>query len=164
MSDLVPLLGFPSYAVTREGEVVNVRRDSLVRPRYNQQGILMVGLVNDDGRLTTRSVAVLVAETFIEKPSDRFNVPIHFDGDRANCHVDNLDWRPRPLATKYHQQFSVDFFHESNEPLLLQETGEEFRGLKPPAIRYGLYYINIILSYLNQEPAFPSRYHFVRLD
>lgn len=100
------LFEFPGYRISTLGQIINIRNDRLVRPSLTKDGTLKVNLY-DQGIPKTRSVKVLVADAFIQRPrGHRFNTPIHKDGDHLNVRVDNLLWRPRPFAWKYHEQFN----------------------------------------------------------
>src|SRR3954469_2297239 len=105
MEDWAPIQGFPGYSVSTLGRV---RRDSsgrILRIKVNQYGVPYVGLMKEWDQ-KQRSLALLVARAFIMNTSDIFDTPINLDGDRFNCAVDNLMWRPRWFAVKYNQQFT----------------------------------------------------------
>lgn len=97
---------FPRYSVSTYGQVANNRTEKILSQSPNSTGVVRVGLVDGDGNQLTRSVKVLVAETFIPKPEPRFNTPINLDGNPENNHVGNLMWRPRNYAWKYARQFT----------------------------------------------------------
>lgn len=153
---------FPTYAVSDFGRVANVRRDMLLTPTQNAQGISKIGLVKN-GRTTSRSVALLVAEAFVLKPVAFFNSPINLDGDRMNCHALNLLWRPRWYAVQYHGQFDRAEFHNSKVPIENLTEKEQFLGWRDPSIKYGLRYIDIILSCANgvSTPITSQRYRWL---
>ncbi len=110
-----------------------------------------------------RSLAVLVAEEFIEKPESRFNTIIHFNNDRDNCRVDNLDWRPRLTALNYHRQFRRHIFLHAKYRFEQLDTGERFTGFVQPCTRYGLYFMHLLESAEQGVPAFPTPYRFTLL-
>lgn len=155
---------FDGFAVSNIGRVRNLKRDVILKPSRNGQGIAIVGL-HKEGKHTTRSVPLLVAENFVhnERP-EVFNAPIQLDGNRMNCHFTNLMWRPRWFAVKYHQQFWNEHFRFSTIPLLLKNTGEIFCGWMDPCVKYGLRYLDIIISYSNNCPVPFTGHYFDRLD
>jgi hypothetical protein len=155
--------GFSIYEISTFGRVINVHRDMLLTPVPNQEGISKVSLVRD-GRTTSRSLAVLVAQTFLPKERVIFNSPINLNGDRMDCHVDNLMWRPRWFAVHYHQQFEREEFHGSRQPIEDLTFEEKFIGWKDPSIRYGLRYIDIIMSCTNHTPTIITSQRFRYLD
>jgi hypothetical protein len=150
---------FPEYLVSNFGSVYHqpTRNEKLVW--YNQQGIASVTLFRQ-GRPANRSLAVLVARTFLVPEEPRFNTPINLDGDRGNCRIDNLRLRPRPFAIEYHRQFNYEHFLREQVDLEVVQTGERFRYLKEPAIKYGLI-ARVILSATHQgEEVFPTGHRF----
>lgn len=156
---------FPMYAVSNFGNVMNISRNLVMAHRTNKQGIRMVSLMSESShRQVTRSVALLVAETFIPQPRSTFNSPIHLDGNRDHCHISNLDWRPRWFAVKFHRQFhDIRFWHEEIE-LGIVGTEERFQGWARPSIKYGLLYEGIIRSYRLKDTVFPTGQRFVNLS
>ena len=148
----------PGYGISNFGRVNNLIRGQILTPVLNKGGILNVG-VYVDGRHTTKSVALLVSRAFLPVLNEAFNSPINLDGDRLNCHVDNLMWRPRWFAVFYHRQFSNPSFYQET-CLTILETGERFYDFVEPCVRYGLRYVDIILSYSNNIHAWPTKQTF----
>lgn len=140
------LVEFPNYEVSDLGEFVNARTDRDVRPSMTQQGHAKVTLTMGDGRMATRSAALLVARAFVEQPEPHFDTPIHLDGDLMNCAAHNLMWRPRWFAIQYHKQFRFDQFHEDRQPRVDVESGEEYGTLKEVCTKNGLYYHDVVRS------------------
>lgn len=154
--------GFEKYAVSDLGQVCNLRRDSLVAPSINRQGIAKVTLFDSDGQATSRSLAPLVAEAFLAPVGPLFDTPIQLDGNRRNCRADNLMWRPRWFAVKYHRQFYVERFRFGHRTFMEVESREIFEDYVKPCTTYGLLHTSIILSYLNrgEERVFPTHQRF----
>lgn len=148
---------FPDYAVSDLGSVHNIKTGMPRKTSINQQGIVKITLYQ--GReLITRSVAVMVAEAFVEGKSEFFNTPIHLDGDRENCTADNLMWRPRWFAVQYHRQFESDVFHNMDVHIRDVATGMEFYSVKDACMHFGLYYNDVYRSYVhNEETRFMRR-------
>jgi hypothetical protein len=121
----------------------------------------MVGFFKQ-GQHTTRSLPLLVANAFLPRTKEAFNAPIQLDGDRMQCRVDNLMWRPRWFAVLYHQQFSKDDFYYPDADLEIEDTGEHFKGWAEPSVIYGLRYIDIIVSYTNHKGTWPTGQRFIR--
>ena len=103
-TDWKPLREFPGYSVHRTGKVRNDDTGCMMKTGLNQGGTPMVGLTRD-GVQYRRSLALLVAISFIPQLDGRFDTPIHLNGDTLDNHVDNLVWRPRWFAVKYKRQF-----------------------------------------------------------
>lgn len=162
--DWAILPAFPEYAVSNHGEIQNIHWRRMLKPQTTRSGHARIGLMDESGRQRQLSIGRLVADAFLP-PHDNphFSTPIHRDGDRMNCHVSNLMWRPRWFAIKYHQQFEYVEFH-SAEPLLhLIQTDEEFHSFWKPSIKYGLVYVDIIKSAVEAEigtHVFPTGHRF----
>jgi hypothetical protein len=159
-----PLDEFPNYAVSTFGRVINTSTDLIKRGTCNQAGILVVNL-RAENRQHIRSVAVLVVNAFMDDPRrpPHFDTPIHLDGNKRNCRVDNLQWRPRWFARKYHQQFSDyerKFRFGIKRPVRNVETGEEFPTSWEAAIKYGLLDFDIMMSVANRTYVFPLYQRF----
>lgn len=146
--------GFESYAVSNLGRVLNIETDRIMALTKNQQDIVKVNLMQD-GRLSTRSVALMVANQFLPDPVEPSDTPIHLDGDRTNCGADNLVWRPRWYAINYHRQFEHVTPYRMHVPIENLCTGERFRGTLEASIYYGILEHDIAKSVLKLLPAVP---------
>jgi hypothetical protein len=96
-----------------------------------------------------------VAHTFVQGYTDIFNTPIHLNGNKQHDWADNLVWRPRWFAFKYHVQF-VNRPPYVPEPIIDIDTGEEFFDSRKAAVKYGLLEKDIFLSTSNHTHVFPS--------
>lgn len=155
--------GFPGYSVNRLGEV---RKDSTGRAlqvRINQYGVPYVGLMRN-WKQCIRSLPKLVATAFISRPNEIFDTPINLNGDRTDCRVDNLMWRPRWYAVYYANQFRDRYDNPINAPVRETETGEEFYDSLSAACRFGLLEREVVLSILNRTLAWPTYQQFELLD
>ena len=154
---------FPDYAVSDLGEIHNIKTGMPRKTSINQQGIVKISLYQ--GReLITRSVAIMVAEAFCEGQTAFFNTPIHLDGDRENCRADNLMWRPRWFAVKYHRQFHYEEFHNSNVHIQEVLSGKEYYSVKECCMDLGLYYNDVYRSYIHGRPIPLTRQEFYLLE
>lgn len=155
MEQWVPLLGYPDYSVSNLGRVRNDKRERVLKIIQLPTSYAYVGLVKD-GIQVNRSVSKLISETFLPKPAiSTFTTPIHFDGDLSNCRVDNLDWRPRWFAIKHTGQFRKDL-PVFPDPVREVRTGEVFENSWKVVLRYGLLYMDLILSITNKTYVFPT--------
>lgn len=81
---------FPDYEVSTKGEVRRKKSKRLLSPA-SCNGYMRIGLRKN--KITyTRYIHRLVAEAFIEKPTDEKVEVNHKDGNRANNTVENLEW------------------------------------------------------------------------
>jgi len=156
MEEWRPIQGFLGYSVSSFGRV---RRDStgrIISVKVNQYGTPHVGLMLK-GIQRRRSLAKLVAKAFIPNSNEFFDTPINLDGDRLNCVVENIMWRPRWFAIKYNRQFTQKQWPlPIGAPVRAIETGEVFPGSFEAACRYGLLERDIWESVQNGKVVWPS--------
>jgi hypothetical protein len=155
--------GLDNYEISSFGNVDSRKTSGPRRPSRNKQGVEMMTFFQD-GHYVTRAVSLLVANTFLqEPPRDDFTTPIHLDGDRSNCRVDNLMWRPRWFAIDYHRERRQDPFPNWARPFKVIETGEEFEHPMHCAIAYGLLEdgrYGILHAIMNATEIFPTGFSF----
>lgn len=84
--------GFPWHSVSNEGRVRNDRTGKILQPLVIQNGSIVVHL-NAYGT-SYKVVGLIVADAFIPNPTNAKRVD-YIDGDRSNCHVENLKWHVR---------------------------------------------------------------------
>lgn len=84
--------GFPGYSVTTSGDIISRKRgkEKLLYQKTHKQGYKEVNLSNN-GITRTLLVHRIVAKAFIPNPHNKPEVN-HKDGNKANNHVDNLEW------------------------------------------------------------------------
>lgn len=90
MAEWRPITDFPNYQVSDSGEVVNIVTGKQLKPIHERTGYSHVTLCGD-GRHKQTSIHRLVAREFINNPENKPMVN-HIDGNKANNHVDNLEW------------------------------------------------------------------------
>lgn len=136
MERWVEIWDFPGYSVSDHGRVRNDYTGRIMALLRNQAQVIHVGLQRD-GRQYKRSLAKLVASTFLPKNTlEHFNTPIHLDGDMENNHYLNLAWRPRQFADMYHRQYN--HWPLIGRPIRDVETGERFHDSWEACMKYGL--------------------------
>jgi NUMOD4 motif len=151
---------FPDYMVSDLGRVANRSTGQLLTMSLVQYGVPTVGLMRDD-KQHRRSVPMLVAKTFLPAPPrEDFDTPIHLDGNRSNCKADNLMWRPRWFAIRFHRERRIGQYEEWPVLVQNQNTGEVFRSIKECARVYGLLETELHLGIANKEPVFPEGAYF----
>lgn len=70
-----------------------------------------------DGKITSKSVHRLVAQTFI-KNADNLPQVNHKDCDRTNNNVDNLEWCTASYNSKYREKFGMPNIETLGKPVL----------------------------------------------
>jgi NUMOD4 motif len=154
----VKLPEFPLYSVSDLGRVRNDERRTMVAQHQMKSPGLCVNLYKD--RLQySRSVARLVLMLF-EGPHENamFDTPVNLDGDRSNNALDNLVWRPRWFAIKYHQQFEGRLIDEYVVTDLT--TGEVFDYAWDVVRKYGVLYGDLLWNQTQDGTAWPSGHIF----
>lgn len=155
-----PIEDFPGYIINMHGDTSSDRWDRKLIHTPGRKGMPTVGLTRD-GKQHRRSVAKLVAEAFLDPPiREDFDTVTHLDGDRSNCYYENLMWRPRWFAIRYHQCRQRGIFDGWNQPIMIVETGEVFETMIEPAMKYGLIDNDISASLWNGTQTFPHGFHF----
>jgi hypothetical protein len=150
---------FPRYSVSSLGRVRNNETGHLMAMRVNNTGIVNVGLCVD-GVQYSRAVGLLVAKYFLPDPeTDAFDTPINLDGDRFNNEVENLLWRPKWFAVKYHQQFKTPP-RSILKPIEDVTTGQRYDDTWIAAIQFGLIHWDLVLSIVGYMPIWPTKQRF----
>lgn len=83
--------GFPNYAISNHGEIVNIKFGRSLKARSNSRGYMHVILFNENIR-KEYYVHQLVAQSFIGDFRHGTHI-YHIDGDRSNNAVSNLRMR-----------------------------------------------------------------------
>lgn len=103
--------GFPSYAVTSSGKVINIQTGKEKIPKSNKsgRGYLYVDLYNN-GMRKRIFIHRLVAEAYL---NNEFGKPYvnHIDGDTRNNDVSNLEWCT-PLENVTHAAKVLRVMHQ----------------------------------------------------
>lgn len=154
---------FPRYSVSSFGRIQNDATGQVLTILVNQFHVAYVGLMHEDVQ-HKRSVARLVARAFVPTPTDSyqaatFDTPINLNGDRLDNSAENLTWRPRWFAVKYHQQFTNP--HRGTRKKVKDlETGVVFNNSWQVAITFGLLERDVRTSITEQEEVMPTRQRF----
>lgn len=90
MSKCILITGFPNYAITDNGEVMNIITGKALKPGVKKKGYLKVDLYNASGRKSI-SIHRLVMLHFSNDQKIGMQVN-HKDGNKSNNSIDNLEW------------------------------------------------------------------------
>lgn len=128
-----PLRNFPSYNGSSEGRIMNVRKQTILKPTVTDKGYAIVGLRKNNKYYTVR-VHRVIAETFLgEHPGMDVK---HKDLNPLNNNVDNLYWTTRSDTVKrtYTEGHRKPW---RQVPVRVIETGKVYEDMKSCAIDIG---------------------------
>lgn len=124
--------GYPNYAVSNLGRVVNIKRDRELLPRPNDEGHLRVSL-SEGGQVRDFYVRRLVAAAFFVDYDPRQQV-FHWNDDKEDNTVDNLRLRKR-------ERLSANSFlstrKQTGRQVEIIETGAVYRTARDCARHIG---------------------------
>jgi hypothetical protein len=83
------IAGF-NYCVSNIGQIFSMHTNKMLKPNISRNGYVYV-VLSDGGKLTTKKIHRLVAETFIPNPNNLPQVN-HIDGNKSNNAAINLEW------------------------------------------------------------------------
>ena len=97
--------GLDGYKISECGKMMSFRQNKNGRPmkigRIDNDGYLLVAIIKN-GKATTARVHVLVALAYVPNPNpDVYTKVHHKDGNKQNCHKDNLEWVTSSQNAKY---------------------------------------------------------------
>ena len=151
---------FENYEVSRGGDVRNVRRKTLLKPSTFGSETVSVQL-SKYGVTFTRSLAKLVADAWVDdKPYPSCDTPIHLDGDRWNCHADNLRMRPLWYAREFNKERKQPTYPIWDKPFYCLETSETFLTLHDCGGVHGLLEDDIFDALRTGGKAYLIDYHY----
>lgn len=149
---------YPGYSISDSGLIRNDRTDRLMKRSRLSNGAPAVSLYVD-GRYVRRQVISFMAETWMEPhPNPRFDTPMNLDGDRANCHVTNLVFRPRWFVIAYNKECHTEHYPHWSKPFRIVETGEIFDTPLQCALQYGVLQADIFSAIANKRLLFPGAF------
>ncbi len=136
--------GFSKYKVSNMGEIWSMRSFTMLKVNPNNYGHMKILLTDDNGVLCTRSVALIVAQCFCEKPFPACDFVMVLDGDYSNVAASNLVWRPRWFAWKYSRQLKLQQpLHYCNLPVANMTTGVVYESIIHAGTTEGLLFEDI---------------------
>ena len=147
---------FPNYEVSNQGRIYNLRLRRMMSTSINNHGYVKITLAANRGDRHDRSVALLVAQAFVEPPNILCDHVVILDGDLTNVDARNLVWRPRWFAWKYrHQLNKAQPLHYKNLHVANTTTGDVYSSIIKCCHTEGLLYDEVWKSTYMSKPVFP---------
>lgn len=154
------IAAFPQYRVSNLGNVQNVKTERILHPSITPQGHLKINLLKD-GVKHTRQVNQLVGQLFLDAPQrEDFISTIHLDGRKKNCQADNLLWRPRFFAIRYHMQFETPLWKRLRVPVVELKEQREYKTAQEAAMANGLVLTELLHAAYNKTFVWPTYQQF----
>ena len=154
--------GFPRYQISSDGEIYNTATNRLMRPSVNNYGHPKISLMTESGGRHDRSVAMLVAKAFLDKPNPACDRIIYLNGDLSDYRSENLAWRPRWFGWKYSRQLKVPQpAWYRNLPVVNLATNVRYENIVEAGTKEGLLFEQIWHSTYSKGPVFPTGSHWI---
>lgn len=110
----------PNYGFTEDGQVFNLKFGKQLKPYISATtGYWYVTLRHEDGRYRPTALHRIIAKLYIDNPNNLPQVN-HKDGNKLNCHVDNLEW--------VNNQINVQHAYDSG---LIPKGEERYNNVNP---------------------------------
>jgi hypothetical protein len=120
--DWVAIEGYPNYAVSNYGRVLNIQRDTILKPRPNDEGYLRVSL-SLGGVVRDQYVHRLVAAAFFTGYDPREQV-FHYNGDKEENTVNNIRMKKR---SRFEGGLAMRTRKQTGKRVEVVETGDVYR-------------------------------------
>lgn len=144
------ILGFSNYDVGDRGVVRNARTKDILKTITLKNGSVIVQMISDEGKRTTKSLAKMVCELYLSKPTSITRpTPMHKNLDPQDNRYQNLCWRDRTFINRYQAERKA-----RTEPLLdrsVYSIGDKiyFPNSREAAESYGILETHMVNNLLN---------------
>ena len=153
----VDIEGFDDYMISDLGTVYSKRAKKLLSPGDNGVGHLFVNL-SLNGKITKKFIHRLVAEAFIEKPSDEYTDVHHINHCKTDNRPENLMWLTHSEHTSLHNENS-----KSKIAIKCLDNGKTYKSLLDAANDLDLKAGNIS-RHIRGAIKHVKGYHFEKVD
>lgn len=144
------ILGFSKYDVGDQGVVRNARTKDVLKTTTLKNGLVIVQMISDEGKRTTKTLAKLVCELYLDKPKAVPRpTPMHKNLDQQDNRYQNLCWRDRTFINRYKAERKARV-----EPLIdkaVYSFGDKvyFSNSRDAAESYGILETHVMNNLLN---------------
>lgn len=159
MYDWVELEEFPGYSINEKGLVKNNRTNRVLTRKYVGLKSPFVGLMVNGKQIQRQINRLMLASYPTETWPEFFDTPIHLDGNKDNCRLENLRLRPRWFAVKYHKDCREDLFPQWDRDIYIEELDRTFESPWQIAREFGVLQLAVYRSLLTEEELFPYDWH-----
>jgi hypothetical protein len=118
---------FTNYLITENGEVMNKKTNRTLKPRTNEKGYRVVGLVKDKKKHNKR-VNRLVLETYNPIENDHLYDAHHENEIKNDNRLENLKWELKGEHNREHQKGKV-FSEETKKKMSERRMGKPNQGV-----------------------------------
>lgn len=147
------ILGFSKYDVGDRGVVRNARTKDILKTITLKSGTVIVQMISDEGKRTTKPLAKLVCELYLSDPGAiTRGTPMHKNLDPQDNRYQNLCWRDRTFINRYRAE------RKSRDVPLIDKAvysiGDKiyFANSREAAESYGILEGQMVNNLLNGSP------------
>lgn len=150
--------GFEDYMVSDIGTVYSKKSKKLLAPRPQLSGHLLVNL-SVNGNVTNKCIHRLVAEAFIEKPSEEHTEVHHINHCKTDNRPENLMW----MIPSEHASLHREYGSKARIAIKCLETGKNYKSILDAANDMNLKPGNLS-RHIRGEIKHVKGYHFEKVD
>lgn len=144
------ILGFSKYDVGDRGVVRNARTKDILKTITQKNGVVIVQMVSDEGKRTTKTLAMLVCELYLDKPKTIPRpTPMHKNLDTQDNRYQNLCWRDRTFIKRYQAERKSRDVPLLDKPVYSIGDKIYFANSREAAESYGILETHMVNNLLN---------------
>jgi len=155
-----PIHGFPAYSISSLGRLCYINTGRIMATSRTSFGHAKISIIDSEKCRRTMSVALLVAEEFVEPPDELSDNVILLDGDLQNVEASNLALRPRWFAWKYARQLRIDNSNFRLIPIYNVSLGRFYPSIFDCGTEHGLLFSDILRSANTGAGVYPYGWRF----
>ena len=104
------------YKISSYGRIKNIKTGKILKGYSDKDGYIVYGLPDRNGKIKTRKAHRIVADTFIKKDNNEFNIVNHKDGNKKNNYYKNLEWCDIYYNNKHARNTGLNNLQGENNP------------------------------------------------